>query len=345
MSSRQYLADVATRHAVFIQRYGGGQSKRAEKLLFNLHTKIAKRLETETSLFAKDRLKKVLLDIDALAMVSFEDISAFIHSSNIDLLRQESLFEVELLDKSTSDNITSFTAPTDQQLEFALKNKTMGLVDGKGMTVQDAVDQFSRSKRKHITQTIRDGILLGDSTDKIVKELSTVIKKLHRRQLESLVRTATNHSATVARLATFEANSDVISGYRWLSTLDSRTTLICAGRDNKFYALDSGIVPPAHWGCRSTIIPEIKPEYDIGSDLTGERFARDADGKRIEVSDKLTYGGWLKQQPKEFQVEVLGKTRAKLFRSGKIKIEQFTGDLGQTLTLKELEATHDITLS
>ena len=193
-----------------------------------------------------------------------------------------------------------------------------------------------------IRDTIKHGILLGDSTANIVKELSTTIKSLQSRQLEALVRTATNHAATVARLGVMEANEDILLGYRWLSTLDGRTTFICMSRDNKLYALDSGITTPAHWGCRSTLIPEVKPEYDIGSDLTGERFARDKDGKRENVSDKVTYGGWLKRQPKEFQNEVLGVNRAKLFRSGKVKIENFTGDDGKTLTLEQLKATHNL---
>jgi len=36
MSTTQYLTDAATRHQVFLQRYGAGQSKEAQKTLNRL---------------------------------------------------------------------------------------------------------------------------------------------------------------------------------------------------------------------------------------------------------------------------------------------------------------------
>lgn len=339
MSSRQYLADASVRHAVFVQRYGGGQSKRAEKLLLSLYDEITARLLKESDFIKQARLKLILKDVADLSKASFDDISAFIHKGNAEFVEQEALFNVDLYTRGTE---TDFIMPSSEQLEFGLKNRTMGLEGGEKLTVNDAVNKFSRAKQKQIRNTIKNGILLGDSTDNIVKELSTTLQSLQRRQVEALVRTTTNHAATVARLEVMKANEDILLGYRALATLDSRTTLICMGRDGKLFALDSGIATPFHWGCRTCLVPEVKPEYNVGSDLTGERFARDKDGKRENVSDKVTYGGWLKRQPKEFQDEVLGVNRAKMFRSGKVSIENFTGDDGKTLTLKQLKATHDL---
>lgn len=44
MSSAQFLIDAATRHQVFLQRYGGGQSKEAVKMLTDLAKSINARL-------------------------------------------------------------------------------------------------------------------------------------------------------------------------------------------------------------------------------------------------------------------------------------------------------------
>ena len=55
------------------------------------------------------------------------------------------------------------------------------------------------------------------------------------------------------------------------------------------------------------------------------------------VPEKQTYSQWLTNQSTEFQDDVLGPSRAKLFKSGKVKIDKFISN-GRRLTLEELEA-------
>jgi hypothetical protein len=62
------------------------------------------------------------------------------------------------------------------------------------------------------------------------------------------------------------------------------------------------------------------------------------------VDSRTTYGGFLKRQSKEFQDDVLGPRRGGLFRSGKVKIDQFVDDMGRSLSLDELVARYDITM-
>ena len=84
-------------------------------------------------------------------------------------------------------------------------------------------------------------------------------------------------------------------------------------------------------------MPEVKEEYRLGG--LGERASMDG-----PVDNQLTYGGFLRKQSKEFQNDVLGPRRAALFRSGKVKINQFTDDAGRVLTLDELAAREGLTL-
>ena len=58
------------------------------------------------------------------------------------------------------------------------------------------------------------------------------------------------------------------------------------------------------------------------------------------VPKSTTYSDWLKRRSVEFQDEVLGPTRAKLFRAGGLKIDKFTTEGGRTLTLDELRRKH-----
>ena len=103
-------------------------------------------------------------------------------------------------------------------------------------------------------------------------------------------------------------------------------------RDGTIYRdFNTAPKPPAHFNCRSDIVPVVKPELDIGRDIVGTRPS--ATG---EVKANLTYSQWLKRQPPEFQDEVLGKVRAKLFRDGRLPLDRFVDDCGNTLTLAEL---------
>jgi hypothetical protein len=49
MSTQQFLMDAATRHQVFLQRYGNGRSKEAVKLLNRLRKKINARLASRAN--------------------------------------------------------------------------------------------------------------------------------------------------------------------------------------------------------------------------------------------------------------------------------------------------------
>jgi len=209
----------------------------------------------------------------------------------------------------------------------------------KGMgaiTIDEAMSQFGIKKAAQITQAISDGITLGQTSPEISRNISNLINTQTRRQLDALVRTVTNHSSSVARAMVYEDNQDLLEGYQWVATLDSRTTMICGSRDGNVYPVNSGIMPPAHWNCRSTTIPKVKDAFNIGSKLKGSRPSMGAIGVET-VSGRTTYGGWLKRQPVEFIDEALGVERSRLFRSGKLNIDKFVDPTGRVYTLKQLE--------
>lgn len=126
-----------------------------------------------------------------------------------------------------------------------------------------------------------------------------------------------------------------------------------------------GARPPGHVGCRSVMVAVLDGVGVLGDRPfvrdTRRRDRREVDlraqareqGKSIQqvrrewsdanvgqIPAETTYGQWLKRQPASFQDEVLGKTRGRLFRTGKIKIEQFVDRKGNEFTLDELRATH-----
>ena len=127
----------------------------------------------------------------------------------------------------------------------------------------------------------------------------------------------------------------MIKGLRWTSTLDTRTSSICQERDGKIYPLNSGARPPAHMNCRSIMVAVTKSWKELGIDAE-ELPASTRASMDGQVPDKLTYQTWLQKQSFERQKEVLGVTKAKLFRDGGLTVDRFVNNAGHTYTLDEL---------
>ena len=130
--------------------------------------------------------------------------------------------------------------------------------------------------------------------------------------------------------------------------LDTETSLYIAG----------GIV---NHNCRSTLVPVLKPwseastqEYDLpdgskGSlvDLVRTKMPKSAADDALgvmqatmkgPVSADLDYEAWLKTQPPDFQLDVLGPTKHRLWTEGKITFRDLVDQTGNPLTLPEIIA-------
>lgn len=214
-------------------------------------------------------------------------------------------------------------------------------------------DSINMASRKKIMQEVNIGLTNGESVERIVRRVrGTRANRFNDgawrttgRHAEAVVRTNINHIASVARNEVAKANTDVIKAERWVSTLDSRTSLICANLDGRKLKVGEGIRPPAHVRCRSSVIPITKSFRELGlnidepppSNRASRNYPSAAKAVRGEVPGAITYSRWLKNQPVEIQNEVLGKRKAQLFRSGKVSVGQFTDKSMRPLTLEELE--------
>lgn len=335
MSVKQYLIDASTRHQVFLQRYAGGEAKKAVKALNRLRRDIMARLSQEPTEFQRNRLSIVLDDLNKLSDKAFTEMRLDVKYNAGKLAANEAQFSIDLYNKTSQAN---FVLPSEAALLASVELAPMAAKIGNSpVTINDALNQYAKKKAAQVTQIITDGLTLGDTTPQIAGKISSTMSTLHKRQLETLVRTAANHASSIARQAVYEQNSDLMNGYEWVATLDNKTTLICASRDGIVYSNPTDPMPPAHWGCRSTTIPSIKPEFSLAKGLKGKRPAVGASGAG-EVSANSSYGGWLRKQPREFIDEALGVERSRLFRSGKLTIDKFVDPTGRVYTLEQLRS-------
>jgi SPP1 gp7 family putative phage head morphogenesis protein len=223
-----------------------------------------------------------------------------------------------------------------------------------GATIGDWFARLNESARFDIERVVKNGVLLGQTNAQIAKELIGIGDKggqpiaKARRDAMAITRTAVQTVANDTRVASLEANSNIIKAVQWVSTLDSRTSEICVVRSGKtwtypdFKPIKHKIPwnggPPAHWNCRSTFIPITKSFAELTGgkikDTIEPATRASMDG---QVAADLTFDQFLKNKPPEFADKMLGKGRAELWRSGKITLNQLLDQRGNPLTLAQLK--------
>lgn len=104
---------------------------------------------------------------------------------------------------------------------------------------------------------------------------------------------------------------------QFVAILDGRTTKLCRGLDGRRYKLGEGPIPPLHMRCRSNrvvILPESVggPVYDPGR-----------------------YGEWVRRQPLEVRVLLMGSTRARKLTDADLADTAFEDYGAKPMTLRQ----------
>lgn len=332
--------DALTRHQVFLQRYAGKNVQAILPMLRRMARDIERRIESEDlTEYQANKLLRIDAEIKAL-------LGEFVVGVTRDLfpeLEKLAAYEAEFMTKVFDGAATvEFAKPAPSTLAALVDPRsTMTLVQGQEvvtLTMRNAFEQFAAGVARDVRQTVQAGIVEGQTSQKIAKDVRAMVGSRSKRQAETLVRTVTNHVGNQARQSFYEENSDLIEAEEFVATLDNRTTIVCAGNDGKQLPVGQGPVPPLHYNCRSVRVAVLKKEFRIPG-------AQDRASMLGPVSGNLTYSGWLRNQGAQFQDEVLGVERAKLFRSGDVTLDRFTDDAGRLYTLDDLRAREGLTLN
>jgi SPP1 gp7 family putative phage head morphogenesis protein len=239
----------------------------------------------------------------------------------------------------------------------AAKGATITLPNGE--VVSKAFRGIAVDQAERFSQVVRQGLLTGEPTPDITKRLigslqfsqepTTINKTLKKiiatggqstsiadNQVITLVRTSINQVANTASQQVYEANQDITKKYRYVATLDTRTSAICAALDGKEFEYGKGPMPPQHFNCRSTTVPIIDPDI-LPPSTTATRASKDG-----QVPINQSYGQWLHNQPRSVQAEAIGPGKVAYFNrladkyGPKDAIAKLVRDDGSELTLDQL---------
>lgn len=350
------IADRNITHAISVLRFDAGIQNRSLSFLRTLEKKLVARTASfdfgTKSAIQKRRLRELISYVRQVIASEYKDISDNIENELIDL----SAVEVKHAAKSVNNSISVElidTAFTKVQLKSIV---TSALIPGneKGTLMASHRDWMKRlggDLLQRYTDTVRFSVLEGLTNEDIVKKLKDDAFPSPRRSLRGHVRTSVQTIANDSKNAVWEENEDLIKGVQQLSTLDSKTSNVCVARSGLLWTLpdhkpkghsipwNGG--PPLHPNCRSTTTPVIKSFRELGieADELPKSTRASIDG---QVSEDLTFDGFLKTKSEGFQNRVLGRGKAELWRKGEINLTDLLDFRGNPKTLQDIQKDADI---
>lgn len=191
--------------------------------------------------------------------------------------------------------------PDDDTLWSRVRNTVL---PSNGQTFENMLDAFADVIEAKVADAVNKGyaqslsvnaalgILVGSGSELFGQ--SVLGRSL--QQNAALIDTIIQHISEVVQSSVASTIFDV---YTWASIVDKGTTPICLERNGKVYKYGKGPLPPAHYRCRATTIPGA-------------------------VTDLPTsFYGWLRTQPDDNVIDMLGPSVGKAFVNGSTKSSNF----------------------
>ena len=355
----ELLVDEAIRHQVQLAKYSNEVVRKMIAVLNRSDARLFEQLlivldRVAPSEFQVTRLESLLGSIAAMNSQAYAQLGNEVSVELQAFTQYEVSYQQHVLLETTPAQIHVASVVPEQVYASAMARPFQGWL------LSDVLRDLEQGRAKKIRTTIAQGYTENKPIDKIVRELRGTkanqyadgLLEVNRREAAAIVRTAVSHTAAVAHDAVYDANADLMKALQWSATLDLRTSEICRIRDGKLWTPKEhkpvghdlpwlGGPGRAHWQCRSASIPVLKSIEellglpDTGVTLrSGQRASMDG-----QVPADVDYATWLKKQSATRQDEVLGPTRGKLMRQGKLPLERMYGLKGQFLTLDQLRAS------
>lgn len=246
--------------------------------------------------------KELLRELNTLAMRS--------RITRLDALRSETIKEMIQLSEKTERAMSRFLPSAYKDFYYRGLyeiGKTRGIrsaagvVDGKRI---EAVLRMPWSGKNYSERIWHNNAKLGETIQKSIVAaahrgvpVSDMVRDVRERMgvgtsdATRLVRTELNYVQNQAALDSIKDAG--MAYYRFIATLDNRTTPICRSKDGEVFAVDDAEpgtnMPPLHPRCRSIISGSLYAEH---KPRKGTRIARDEHGKNVFVPSYMKYDDW-----------------------------------------------------
>ena len=148
-----------------------------------------------------------------------------------------------------------------------------GISPANGLTIPASLATFTGNATLDVVNIVKRAYVNGDSKQEVINQIvgTDAIRKVDG-VLNKANRNATTLTHTIIQQITSTISESVQKAfydyYQWVSVMDDRTSAICIHRNLKIYQYGKGPLPPAHYRCRSKVIPHYTDPEFTPPDLT-----------------------------------------------------------------------------
>lgn len=369
--NEQWQSEVIAR-SVRYEQFAESLSDRVAEMLDSISdriiSKLSKSMENPTR--AQARMIDIADAIAALRAERWTDVDKLVTETAIKLSRAEAAATQDWLTTRLPVRVDTLL-PSARTMRSVVTERPFH-----GRLLSGWLDRLSDNDAARVRNAVQTGIVSGQSAAQIARDITDgITAKRTDAEIRSVVRTAVSHISNASREQFFSENKEIFTEELFVATLDSRTSPICRALDGQRFAIGEGLRPPLHFNCRSVRVA-------VFSEALGERPSNPATESRLldefnkengldaKTRDKLPHGmkgkfdkfatkrkreiigqipaktnyeKWLREQSDEFQNEVLGIKRAKLFRDGDLELTDFVRPDGKQISLADLYKDYEAT--
>lgn len=331
------VENESIKQQIYFERYKNNEAEKIIKLLKESVKEIKNFITQTADISTKKRYKIISKKVKEVASQLKNSVYSNLNIEEIidyELKKQNKILS-KLINSKFGDLNIELLYPTVEQIKTAALFKPVL----SNMTFESFLESIEKGFYNTWDSAVRSGYLTGVPTKTIVEtvvgKVSSIDKLKHIGSLQPLINSVYSNTRTFLQSLAHETQmkvyaknekyfgDDVGNKYEYLSTLDSRTCLICGVNDGKKYKNINDLPQlPLHRGCRCIIVPYFE-DNQTRSSQSGQ------------IDSKIKFSEWLAEQNDEVLQDVLGKSRFNLYKKG-YKIENFVDD-GKIITVEELK--------
>lgn len=246
--------NIATRHAVFLERLKTHEANKVAALLEDVAAEIRDRLSrVDVTDIGRANMERLISGVEKMLGERFTDYRKATREQLLAIAVDEARFGAREIGAVATNYEPSI--PAAAQVRSAALSQPLavqGAAGGKLLT--PFLQRFQSNEIDRITSAMRIGFTQGDTTTQLTQRLLGTRGQQFRdgqlaiteRSARAVVRTAISHMSSVAKMEVGKENADIVRGVRIVATLDSRTSTTCQSMDGREYPMDKAPLPPYH---------------------------------------------------------------------------------------------------
>ena len=186
------------------------------------------------------------------------------------------------------------------RLPVAALHDLIGVL-GDGSPLRTLLDKLGQQAAQDVGDALTHAVAVGRNPRRTARDIQDALGGNLNRAL-TIARTEQMRAYRNASLQTYQANSELLRGWRWLASPSRRTCPVCLAMDGTEHPLDAPFA--SHIRCRCTPVP----------------ILRDA-----PPSARKTGAEWFAEQDEATQREMIGPGKQKLYAEGKLTLADLVG--------------------